>query len=260
VTDFDINEGRSPREVSPGVFWVATCNVLNYKDRDLHSHLSAYLITGADKTLMVDTGNIMHRDSVLEQVRRVLGERPLDFLFPTHPETPHMGNLPTLLDAYPECVVVGDLRNYHLFYPQYASRFKTLQPGARIPLGGGREIVLLEATIKDLPNTLWAFDTESHVLFVADGFAYFHGHTAGECAMTASELPTLPEPDDAAFVPSATLFWPRFVDSSGHFERLERVMTEHDVRAIAPAHGTFITDPEAIMPVILEGMVRALIV
>jgi glyoxylase-like metal-dependent hydrolase (beta-lactamase superfamily II) len=90
-----------------------------------HEPCLAYVILGATKTLMVDTGHFAHWYSLEGQLAAVLQGRTLDYVFPTHQEIPHSGSLSRLLHKYPQAVAVGD-----------------------------REFVVLDAIWKDLSGTM----------------------------------------------------------------------------------------------------------
>jgi glyoxylase-like metal-dependent hydrolase (beta-lactamase superfamily II) len=50
----------------------------------------------------------------------------------------HTGNLPRLLDKYPEALAVGALEGYELYFPGYEARFRPAGPGETLDLGGTR--------------------------------------------------------------------------------------------------------------------------
>ncbi|BAS14170.1 anaerobic nitric oxide reductase [Arthrobacter sp. Hiyo8] len=108
------------RWLADGTYWLGGCLSANAQGQEVHYHVSSYLVVGSKATLLVDTGDPAHRALLLAQLELVLGERPLDYVFPTHPEIPHAGNLPALLDKYPGALVVGDVRDYHLHFPNTA--------------------------------------------------------------------------------------------------------------------------------------------
>ena len=95
--------------------------------------------------------------------------------------------------ALPGRTVVGEVRDYHLDFPEYADRLVALPIGAEIDLGG-TAMRICQSVIRDMPSTVWGFDTARRVLFPGDGFAYAHYHEAGHCGQTAEEAPTCRSP------------------------------------------------------------------
>jgi flavorubredoxin len=251
-----IQVGELPREVVPGLFWLGTCGEIGFQGKIIHSPWNAFLVRGAERTALIDTGAPSGWPVVRAQLARALGGRPLDYVFPTHPELPHMGNLPWLLQEHPGLRVVGDLRNYHLYLPEHRHRFEHRGRGDRIELGG-RALVLLEAAIRDLPNTLWAYDTGGKALFVSDGFGYSHAHEAGQCGLTAEELPEEPSVDHTAWITYNALSWAPYVDPRRYFGRLDRLFEEWPVEILCPAHGSVVTRPELMIPIMKQGLIEA---
>src|SRR5579859_2972239 len=107
-----------PRSVADGVTWMSSCLPFNIDGRVIHGHNSTFLVQGESASILVDTGNPSSWPIISEKLDGLLGGRELDYVFPTHPELPHTGNLPRLVQKYPDIQIVGDVRDYHLFYPQ----------------------------------------------------------------------------------------------------------------------------------------------
>jgi flavorubredoxin len=205
--------------------------------------------------MLVDTGMPVGWPDIRRQLRAALGSRTLTHLFPTHPETPHMGNLELLAEEHPEAVIVGDLRNYHLYLPHLVDRMRAATPGDAIDLGG-RSVHLTEAPIHDLPNTMWGYDSVSAILFTADAYAYSHAHGAGECALTSEELAPGPTPEDALSVIQRALHWPRYVDTEHVRARLDPYLKRYPPAGVAPAHGGFVTEPERLTEVYYRALAQ----
>jgi flavorubredoxin len=244
-----------PREMFPGLFWLGTCLEVLPRIRQaylkdvsaeiLHAHQSFYLVAGSDATAIIDTG----------QLEQALGGRSLDFVIPTHPEYVHFGLLPYWLRKYPNARALGDIRNFDLYFPDLVDRMESRRPGDVIDLGD-RSVVIVEAIIHDLPNSIWAYDTGSETLFTSDAFAYSHAHNAGECALTSTELPA--SLDDIAMTISSALHWARYVDDTDAlFDRIRNLQKKYRVTAIAPAHGSFTLDPEVMMELLPRGFKEA---
>jgi flavorubredoxin len=239
----DHNGPEQVREVAPGLHWLCGCISLEYKGRMIHSYVAPYLILGAEKTLMVDSGHGGHWPMVKAKLDRLLDGRPLDYVFPTHPEMPHAGNVSRLLEEHPGCQIVGDIRDLHLYFPGDTARFVSKRAGDALDLGD-RTFTFHEAIVRDLTNTLWGFDDGSGTLFVADGFGFSHYHGAGECGSFAEELDEEIQADQVTFLNDAALAWIRYTDLRPIMARVDALVAELDVRIVAPAHGAIITDVE----------------
>lgn len=259
-----------PRQIADGIWWVGGCLESAAFDEPVHFHTSAYLILGAERTLLFDTGPPGGWADLDRDLDRILAGRPLDLVLPSHPEIPHAGCLDRLLGKYPGAVVVGDLRDYHLYYPDHVDRLRPMPHGSDIDLGGGYRLTLLDAIIEDLPNTTWAYEHRERVLFSVDALGYGHLpqsvefpdeplHRAGECALLSSELRRPPDLELATHLTQSSLYWSRYVEIAPYLERMERLFEQFPPRLVAPAHGSVVDDLAVVMPVIREAHRKAFI-
>jgi hypothetical protein len=258
------SESRLPREIAPNIVWLGGCLSRVINGQELHSHSSCYLIRGTERSLLVDTGRPGNWAEVSDGLDRYLGDRPLDFIFPTHPELPHSGNLGRLIERYPDVVIFGDVRDYHLFYPTSESRLESRPFGFEVDLGGGYRFEVVEAVVRDLPNTQWGYEHSQRVLFSADGFAFMHSagaededdptHLPGECGLLTSELGGPVNLEYAAFYTGSAIYWTRFIDDSDElFGRLAALLEEHPASVIAPGHGNVVDTVDEAVPVMKQA-------
>lgn len=232
-----------PREIAPGTFWLSGCAKIVVDDEVLHSHSSFYLVAGEQSTILIDTGYSRDWAQSWKQLEKALDGRTLDYIFPTHPEMPHMGNIEPLLEKFPEAKIVGDLRNYHLYLPKHVDRFEKKSIGDHIDLGGTR-FLFVEALLHDLPNTLWGYQEKDGILFACDAYCFTHEHhQAGECAMTAEELAYDVDISHTRWVLERGLAFTRHVDPEVYCDAFDAFFEKLNVNMIAPTHGGVITDP-----------------
>jgi flavorubredoxin len=252
-----------PREVAPGVWWLGACVTFQLPDHLIHGHNSTYLVVGAERGLMVDTGSPSNWNDIEQVLEDKLDGKPLSYVFPSHPELPHTGNLPRLVAKYPDVEIVGDIRDYHLFFPTVTGNLREHRPGDRFDLGGGTEFVICEALILDLPNTQWGYVPSAKTLFTTDGFCYMHRpelddedpmHLPGECGLTTSELREPPTVENAAFFSGSALYWARFIDDADvRYQRVIDFVHEIDAQVLCPTHGNVITDVDEVMAIVRQG-------
>lgn len=238
-----------PREIAAGVHWLGGCIKATILGVVHHTHVSVFLVVGSDKTALIDTGHPHNWDEVESALDQLLGDRPLDYVLPTHQEFPHAGNFGRLATKYPESIFCGNMYDYHLAYPGLRDRMCSYEVGESIDLGN-RQVTFEEAIIRDLPTTLWMFDDLTKTLFVSDGYAYQHEHTSGQCALTAEELPAPPTAEQGRFITRGSLYWTRFVEMDPILAHMHVRQEELDARVIAPAHGNVITEPERMLKVL----------
>ena len=244
-----------PRELLPGLFWMGDCIKERWQGQILHGYNSCYLLEGEHSSVLVEAGHPKDLPVIEEHLEGLLarGGPPLRYLFTTHQETPHSSGIGRVLERHPEAIVVGDVRDYHLYFPEHVGRFRQLEPGDSIDLGGTR-LLIIEAVIRDLLSTQWAFDTRRRVLFPGDGFAYSHYHEQGMCGATAEEAPDLAVADMTGLFAELALYWTRFTDMEPYIARLEALLARLDVALIAPTHGLPITDRRRTVAAVLDGL------
>lgn len=251
-----------PREIAPNIFWFGNCLKISVTAEIMHIHLNQFLLKGEEKTLLIDTGMPRHWDSLKAQLNIALGGRSLDYLFPTHPEVPHCANIPNILDEYPSCSLIGDVRDYGLYYPETRGRALNVSVGDAVDLGG-LKLRFVPAILKDLPSSLWAFEETHRIMFVADGFAFLHAgsqnpmldeplHRPGECTLTSTELGSGVNVELGNFIIRAALHWSRFVDPDRLLKEMDELIDEHKPSIIASAHGNIIVDVDHVLPMIRE--------
>jgi flavorubredoxin len=227
---------------------------LVFRGRAIHGPTSAYGVLGSSASILVDTGHPAHWDTVAPQVRQVFGKAGPSYIFVTHPEMPHVGNIRRLCAAYPQARVCGDAASVHLYYPDLTDRFLNVRPGDSVDLGDST-FVFLEGVMHDL-RTLWGYDTARRAVFVADALGYLHYHDLNQCGLTAEELPAPPSEDEVAYLNDAAFYWARFTDLASKFADLYAVLRSYPSEIILPAHGGVITDPKRMLPIIEAGMIR----
>src|ERR1700739_2742535 len=130
---------RMPREIAPGVFWIGDCLAQRHKGKVYHGYNAAFLVAGDDASILVETGHPKDFPVIERQMNELFGRRgpPLKYLFVTHQETPHCGGLGRVLKTHPEALLVGDISDYHLAFPQYEHPTRSMQEGEATHLGAG---------------------------------------------------------------------------------------------------------------------------
>lgn len=249
-----------PRRVTGRLWWMGACNESVISGKPFHVHMGIFLMVGSERTMLVDTVTPTYWPEIERQLAIALGGRKLDYVFPTHPEVPHVSALPLICKAYPEARVLADSRDYHLYFPDLLDRVDHKRPGDEVDLGD-LKFVFLPGLMKDLPNTLWGYERTEQVMFVSDGFSFAHAsiggefdddamHRPGECAMLTSELESGVDVEKASFLLRAALYWSRFVDAGLLFKGVDKLLEDYPTRIIAPAHGNVVDQIDTVTPII----------
>ena len=243
-----------PREIAPDIYWLGECLEQRQQGKIYHSYNAAFLVIGETASMLVETGHPKDFPIIEKQLAKLLaGRAPLKYLFITHQETPHAGGLGRVLSRYPEAILCGDVSDYHLAFPQYEDRMRSMREGDTIDLGG-RSFMAVEPVVRDMRTTWWGFETRARVLFPGDGFAYSHYHEDGHCGLVAEEATSLDLEDTTAVFADLALFWTKFADMRNYCDRLDYLIDKLDVQIVAPTHGLVITDIAKTLPKVKEGL------
>ncbi|MFT4230238.1 MAG: hypothetical protein QM602_08120 [Microbacterium sp.] len=255
-----------PREIAPGVWWITECLAVPVSGVMTHVHTSPYVVKGSEKALIWDTANPSQWTRVDKSLDDILGDRPIDYIIPSHPEVAHFGNTLQLLKKYPNAQIVGDVRDYGVYFPDHVDRLLRKAPGEALDLGSHR-FVFVEGLIKDLVNTQWGFETTTRTMFVADSFAYSHQapiddddrptHLEGECALLASELGKPPAEEQVVWITKAALYWTHFVPLDLFLNRFQEILKQHPPTLVAPAHGAVIDDIDEVLWLIWNALKKS---
>jgi flavorubredoxin len=246
-----------PLKLANGLFWLGDCQLVPLPDGSIeHSYSSTFLVCGEERSMLIDTGHPKDWPVVERQLDELLADAPpVEWIFPTHPEVTHAGNLGRLLHKLPGARMCGDARDFHLVFPRYADRMVSVEVGDEIDLGN-RPIVFVDAVFRDLVSSIWAYDRHDKVLFSGDGLGYGHYHAAEQCGKLAEATPELAIGDMVGIFLEYALYWTRLKDVNPYLERLERLMdVEYPVEIIAGAHGAPIMSPSTTMPKIRQGII-----
>ena len=141
---------------------------------------NAYLIDD-EKTCLVDTVEVDFFMPFINNVREVLGDRPLDYVVVNHMEPDHSGSLALLRKYYPQVQVVGNKKTFDMLRGFYHLEDKLLEVknSDSIELGTLKLQFVLTPMVH-WPETMMTLCVPSqcttpspHLLFSGDAFGCF---------------------------------------------------------------------------------------
>ncbi|UEX79548.1 MBL fold metallo-hydrolase [Spiribacter halobius] len=158
---------EQPRQVLPGVWelgaWLPVPG---------HGVLAvnSFVIQGPEPVL-VETGLAALRTDWLQRLAGVIDPADLRWIWISHTDPDHLGNLAALLDIAPRAEVVTGFLGMGKMTLQGlpVDRVRLVAPGERLQLPD-RELVALRPPYFDAPETLGFLDTRTRALFAADAF------------------------------------------------------------------------------------------
>ena len=230
------NSRAVTRQLTEDIHWLCECgpNRLEGSQTEVHVPQHAYLLVGDEYTLLFDTLSPAATETVLESLETVLGNRPLDYLLPSHPDVPHAGNTGAIQTAYPDV---------ELLAPRYGEGHGCyhLEAATRVGAGdtldlGGLEVAFHPAPFPDAPIHCWMSERTTGTLFTVDFFGYPH-FAPGECHAFAEDLDLEVSVARLTELHEFVLFWLKYADSERTRRAIDRIITEHDPAILAPAHG-----------------------
>lgn len=126
----------------------------------------------AREPILVDTSGVAFRERFLEELTKVIDPKDLKWIYVSHTDLDHIGNLEAVMALAPNAKVVlpqlgaakmGLREGFDM------SRLVPMDHGQRLDLGD-RELVLIKPPTYDAPETTGFFDTKTRVLFSVDSF------------------------------------------------------------------------------------------
>lgn len=133
--------------------------------------VNAFLLKGREP-MLVDAGLAALSDDFAARLGDEIDLEDLRWIWVSHTDADHVGNLDRILDAAPEAVVItsflgaGKMGMMGIGDP---ARIRLAQPGDTIEIGG-RSLHVVRPPYYDAPETLGFFDAADRVLFSADAF------------------------------------------------------------------------------------------
>jgi flavorubredoxin len=192
---------------------------------------NAYLITGSDKTVLIDTVDPSMADVLSGQLKDV---EKLDFIVSLHAEQDHSGCIPLVLDKYPDARVIASPKGKKLItdhLPVAEEKIVTVKDGEELSLGN-KILKFIYYPWVHWPETMLAYLKEDKVLFTCD---LFGSHLATTDMYVTDECQVY----EAAKRYYAEIMMPFRKMIKKNFSRLD----EYDIEIIAPSHGPVYDKP-----------------
>jgi flavorubredoxin len=138
----------------------------------LFVYLNSMVILG-EQPMIVDTGTIANRDQWLHDVFSIVEPQDVQWIFLSHDDVDHTGNLDETLTACPNAKIVCNWamveRHTNCFdFPLHRCRW--VMDGERLDIGD-RELHALRPPVYDSPTTRGLFDPKTGVYWAVDTFA-----------------------------------------------------------------------------------------
>ncbi|MBD1547501.1 MBL fold metallo-hydrolase [Roseibium aggregatum] len=133
--------------------------------------VNAFLLKDSEP-LLVDTGLSALSDDFIDALASEIALTDLRWIWLSHTDPDHIGNLDRILDLAPNAQVVTNFLGagkMGLLGTGSPDRFRLLEPG-EVFEAGGRRLHQVRPPYYDAPETMGFFDETDRVLFAADAF------------------------------------------------------------------------------------------
>jgi flavorubredoxin len=202
--------------------------------------LNTMLIRGTEP-VVVDTGAAVNREQYLADLFSLVEPEDVRWLFLSHDDPDHIGNVEAVMDACPNATLVTSWfameRNECSGFAVPPSRWRWVNDGETFA-AGDRILAAVRPPLYDAPTTRGLYDTSTGVYWAADCFA------TPVLAPTRFVDELDPEFWAAGFAQFQQWISPWFslVDEQRYLAVVNR-LASHDIRAIAGCH-TPVVSPE----------------
>lgn len=205
----------------------------------LSVYLNSMVIAGSEPVI-VDTGSINNRDQWLEDVFGIVDPADVRWVFLSHDDSDHTGNLAPVLEACPDAVLVCSWALVERFCNAFGfplQRCRWLNDGEAIDVAD-RRILAVRPPVYDSPATRGFLDERSGVYWGVDAFAT---PCPGDPVPTVADLdPGFWAEGMAMSVHHALSPWLGLVDPLRYAAEVDRVRAM-GMSTIATAHSPLIT-------------------
>lgn len=225
------------RKVTDDLYWVGANDHRLALFENIHPlyhgvSYNAYVLLD-EKTVLFDTADWSVGRQFIDNVKAVLGGRPLDYLVINHVEPDHAASIEEILLRWPQVRIVTSPKAVillHQFgFPIDAGQVEEVQEGDS-KCFGRHTIAFVSAPMVHWPEAMVSFDTTSGVLFSADAFGSFR---ALDGKLFADEFHF-----DSEWLDDARRYYTNIVGKYGpQVQALLKKAAGLDVRMICPLHG-----------------------
>ncbi len=205
-----------------------------------YEDVRVYVILNEGRPIIIDCGSHIHRDNVMRELEEVLDGATPEWVFLTHSELPHSGNLQRIAEKWPDIQV--KVSNVLLSYIEIApviplNQISAAKPGSTLTVGH-RTLIFVDALLKDQPGSQWIYDPKTGVLFTGDGFGYYH--PAEQTDKFSDEIEGGIQTEQFTPYHHNAFRFLRWVQPQKFNTDLDKLFHDYDVKAIAPIHGSAI--------------------
>lgn len=134
---------------------------------------NSYLIDD-DMVALVDTVDVSFFEIFLQKIRKIIGDRPINYLIINHMEPDHSGSIRLIKEFYPDIIIVGNKQTFGMIEGYYGVTGEKylVKDGDYLALGH-HKLCFYMTPMVHWPETMMTYDETEQILFSGDGFGCF---------------------------------------------------------------------------------------
>lgn len=137
-------------------------------------------IVDDEKIALVDTVDACYFETFLYKIKRVIGDRPIDYLIINHMEPDHSGSISLIKHYYPNITIVGNRQTFGMIEGYYGVTGEQLVVKDNDTLDlGHHKLTFYLTPMVHWPETMMTFEETEGVLFSGDAFGCFGALNGG---------------------------------------------------------------------------------
>ncbi|MBO4752051.1 MAG: MBL fold metallo-hydrolase [Bacteroidales bacterium] len=136
------------------------------------SSQNAYLVE-EEKTVLIDTIWTPHRFDFVENLKKEIDLKKIDYVIANHGECDHSGALTALMAEIPDTPIYCTAQAVKSLEGQYGKRgwnFHTVKTGDTLEIGNGKKLIFVEMKMLHWPDSMATYMTGDNILFSNDAF------------------------------------------------------------------------------------------
>lgn len=190
---------------------------------------NSYIIDD-EKVVLIDTVERSKIEEFIENIKSIIGERPVDYLIVNHMEPDHSGGIAALSREYPNMKIVGNAKTFEMLKNFYflESNLHEVKDGDSLEIGH-HKLQFYTAPMVHWPETMLTYDETEKILFSSDAFGSF-GALNG--ALFDDEI------DLTYYENEMRRYYSNIVGKYGAMvQKAMKKLSDVEIKMVAPAHG-----------------------
>jgi len=194
------------------------------------SSYNSYLVKDK-KTVLIDTVWLPFDNEFIENLKKEIDLKKIDYIIANHSEIDHSGSLPELMKEIPDTPIYCTKNGAKMLKSHYHQdwNFVIVKTGDTLDLGENK-LIFVEAPMLHWPDSMFTYLTGENILFSNDAFGQHY----------ASELMYNDKVDRAEIFQEAIKYYANILTPFSHLvvKKIEEILGFNlPVQMICPSHG-----------------------